>query len=103
LDGGIGIDDVVSDYSSFILVLPRESPRSKFYGKTELISRDQIQLHYLDVLILPDCFALLFSASEVDIWGWRLIYTRIVDNMYHLVQQRFRHGIRECSVYRSQR
>ena len=30
---------------------------------------------------------------EVDIRDWRLIYTRIVDNMYHLVQQRFRHGV----------
>ena len=40
-------------------------------SKAALTNRDQIQLLYLDVVTSPDYFALLFSASEVDIRGQR--------------------------------
>lgn len=98
LDGRTGIDDVVFDHSSFILVLPRMSLSFYLYfwlfrsipqaliakSEMELTHRDQIQLLYLAVVTSPNCFALLLM--RLDIRGWSLVYTRIVDHMYHLMR-----------------
>jgi hypothetical protein len=57
--------------------------------KAELINRDQIQLLYLGVVILLNCFALLR--------GWIYDVGDVIhgnlDNMYHLAQSRCHHGI----------
>ena len=53
-------------------------------SKMELTVRDQIQLLYLDVVTSPNRFALL--RTRLDIRCWSLVYTRIVDHMYHLMR-----------------